>query len=50
MLEKEYEVIDELVLVMDALDIDAEDEQEAFMFNTELWLDQALGLTRRGEV
>jgi len=50
MLEKEYEVTDELVLVMDALDIDAEDEQEAFMFNTELWLDQALGLTRRGEV
>ena len=50
MLEKEYEVTDELVLVIDALDIDAEDEQEAFMFNTELWLDQALGLTRRGEV
>ena len=50
MKRKEYEVEDELVLVMDALDMDAEDEQEVFMFNTELWLDQVLGLTKRGEV
>jgi len=47
MKRKEYEAIDDLVLLMDTPEIDAELEHEAFRLNTEIWLDQVLGLTDR---
>lgn len=40
---KQYEPEDELVLVMDTPDLDAM-EHEAFRLNTEVWLDEVLGL------
>jgi hypothetical protein len=42
---KQYEPEDELVLVMDTPDLDAV-EHESFRLNTEVWLDQMLGLGR----
>jgi hypothetical protein len=47
MKRKEYEATDDLVLLMDAPEMDAELEHEAFRLNTEIWLDQVLGLTDR---